>query len=225
MSAQNFTPELEAVIRAAIEQRLSDVHTALPGRITSVDVPAGKCSVQPLLKRRYYDGAPVNLPIVSGVPLLQFRAGNAFVSLPVKVGDTVMLVFSERSLDTWLSIGGLVDPKDKRKHHLSDAVAIPGLYPFSSPPEGATADDIIIRNADSKVTIRPTGKFLFAGPVYELMQQLVDLTEKVRRIADELSTATTNTIYGPMKLNNFSEFATLEGEVDTIKGNITELKG
>jgi len=38
------------------------------------------------------------------------------------------LIFSERSLDTWLTYGGIQKPDDFRKHDLSDAFAIPMGY-------------------------------------------------------------------------------------------------
>lgn len=55
------------------------------------------------------------------------------LALPVAVGDTGLLIFSDRSLDVWLATGGIVDPGDDRRHALSDAVFVPGLRPFSSP--------------------------------------------------------------------------------------------
>jgi hypothetical protein len=56
------------------------------------------------------------------------------------------------------------------------------------------------------------------------MQQLQDLADKVEQIADKLSTTTTNTIFGPMKLNDFAFFEEKKTEVHQIKENITELK-
>jgi hypothetical protein len=45
----------------------------------------------------------------------------------VSPGDPCLLIFSDRSLDSWLDRGGEVDPIDLRRHHLSDAVAILGV--------------------------------------------------------------------------------------------------
>ena len=52
-------------------------------------------------------------------------------------GDTVLLVFSERSIDKWAQQGGEVDPLDSRLHHLSDPVALPGLLSLNKAWQGA----------------------------------------------------------------------------------------
>ena len=46
---------------------------------------------------------------------------------PVAKGDIVLLVFADRCIDTWFTNGNDSDPKELRQHHISDAIAIPGL--------------------------------------------------------------------------------------------------
>lgn len=45
----------------------------------------------------------------------------------------MLLVFADRSIDAWLDQGGEASPLDERRHHLKDAVAIPGLHPNNEP--------------------------------------------------------------------------------------------
>lgn len=157
-------PSLEKVIDQAITSRLTALNVMLPGKIVKVDVTKGKCDVQPLLKSKAADGTVKSRPVISGVPIGFYRAGNAFITLPVKIGDYVEIRFSQRSLDLWLTKGGDVDPLDPRKFHIKDAVAYPGLYPFTMPPVGASADDIIIQNTSaSKVRIKPDGTIELEG--------------------------------------------------------------
>jgi hypothetical protein len=133
------TPSLRQVIADQIEGRLADLHTAMPGTIESYDATTGIATVAPCLKRKYNaDGTVVDLPPVVGVPVLMPRGGGALISLALVKGDPVVLIFSERSLDRWISTGGKVDPKDPRKHALSDAFAFPGGYPKSRPLAQAT---------------------------------------------------------------------------------------
>jgi hypothetical protein len=56
----------------------------------------------------------------------------------------VALVFSDRSLDRWLNAGGVVDPGTYRMHDLSDAIAIPGLHPWSAPWTGLDATAVTL---------------------------------------------------------------------------------
>ena len=133
------TPVLAEVLREALENRLSDVHTSMPGVVTKYNPKTQEASVRPLLQRAYVneDGTEGldELPIVQGVQVLFPRAGKYFFTFPLEVGDPVLLVFSERSLDVWAESSGsvAVDPLDLRMHDLSDAVAIPGCYPDTKP--------------------------------------------------------------------------------------------
>lgn len=182
-----MTPSFSKVLKDAIEERLLDVHTTIVARVTKVDVAKGMCDAQPVIKRKYADGEVVELPVISNVPIANYRAGNAFISLPVKVGDYVELRISERSLDVWLEKGGVVDPLDPRKFNLTDAIAYPGVYPFTMPPEGATADDIIIRNGSSKITVKPDGVIALGGE-----SDAIALASKVLTELENIKTAFDN---------------------------------
>lgn len=139
------TPTLAEVIRNAIEGRLVDLHTALPAQVISFDKDKQSVDVQPQIQRKFKNGDIIDLPVIADVPLMFPRAGTAFISFPIREGDQVLLIFCERSIDRWVQDGGIVDPDDTRKHDLSDAIAIPGLYPFGDPVE-VSEDDIIIAN-------------------------------------------------------------------------------
>jgi hypothetical protein len=128
------SPSLSEVLRNAIAGQTSEIRTALPGRVESYDAATHKASVLPLIMDGWVDengnrkGKP--LPIVNNVPVLMPSAQGVRIKLPVKVGDTVLLVFCGSSLDRWLERGGVIDPADDRRHDLNDAVAITGLFDF-----------------------------------------------------------------------------------------------
>ena len=144
------TPVLAEVIREAFENRLSDLHTAMPGTIVKYDSRTQEASVQPLLKRAYIneDGSEGldELPIIQGVQVAFPRAGKYFMTFPLAKGDPVLLVFSERSLDEWSASSGKVtlDPIDLRMHDLSDAIAIPGCYPDTKPLPDSVGSGVAI---------------------------------------------------------------------------------
>ncbi len=135
--AVNETPTLIKNIRDAIAADRAELHTAMPATVESYDAATGMVSVAPCLKRKYANGDLVDLPVISNVPVLFPRGGNAAITFDLQPGDVVLLVFAERSVDGWKTTGGKVDPKDPRKHALSDAFAIPGGYPKASPVSAA----------------------------------------------------------------------------------------
>lgn len=150
-------------LRRAVEAVTNQIHTALPGRIESYDHEKQKADVKPLLKRVYKDGEVLDVPVVPSVPVVFPRGNSSSLTFPLKKGDGVLLVFAERSLDKWLSEGGIVAPDDPRKFDLTDAVAIPGLYPFNVPGLAANNEDVILIHGENFITIKSSGEIEISG--------------------------------------------------------------
>lgn len=75
-----------------------------------------------------------------------------------------------------------------------------------------------------KLHFRSNG-FNFTGSSDELMDLLAQLSQQVENIANTLNTDTTNTMFGPMKLNGFATYGTIKSAVDTIRGKIVAMTG
>ncbi len=118
----------------------------MPGIVTAWNPDSQTVDVQPLL-RHAFSGAVIDadtteedlltdLPVLPGLPIVYPRSKYSRIYFRLDPGSKVMLVFSTFSLEKWLQGDGetTVDPQDVRKHDLSDAVAIPGLYPGAGDP-------------------------------------------------------------------------------------------
>lgn len=149
---------LTEAVRAAIESRLSEVHTMIPGVVKTFDPNKLSVDVQPSIKRVFADGEILSLPIITAVPVIYPRTKKSILYFPLEAGDAGAIFFCERSLDIWLSKGGEVDPKDNRKFHFADAIFIPGLFSFAqdNPATGNEEDFVAIHN-DQKITIKKNG--------------------------------------------------------------------
>jgi hypothetical protein len=204
------TPSLAKVLKDAIDSRLVEVHTAMPGVIVTYDPSKQQAQVQPSLKRKYADGTIEPLPPISNVPVVHPRGGGASILLPIASGDPCLLVFAERSLDNWKSEGGISDPDDTRKHHLSDAFCIPGGSAFNGAVAG-DASNLIIKNGSSKITVDPGGKFKIANTsneLFDLIDQLFDLFSKTQVL----------TALGPQMFVNLPDYVALRTKFATLKG-------
>lgn len=149
---------LADAIRWAILYQLNNVHTALPGQVLAYDYTTQKATIQPTLNKVWNDGNINQLPVLENVPVIFPASGGASLTFPVNPGDTCLITFIERSMDQWLTTGGLVNPQDPRKFDLSDAVAIMGLKPFNSQfPARANNTDMVLQYGGSSITITPTG--------------------------------------------------------------------
>lgn len=156
---------LSSVIRAAIDASLNQVHTCLPAVVISIDVATHLIDVQVTIKRKL-KGALVNLPVLQGVPLRHIRTSVFAITMPVKVGDHVELRICERSIDTWLTEGGIQDPVDVRKFSLNDAFATPNMYhqkEITSEPMDADNLQIKVNDGSGEITITPSGQIQLNG--------------------------------------------------------------
>lgn len=135
-------PSLPEVLNTVKDRWFQDLRVAIPARVERYDASKQVIDASPQVKELYEDAegeqVPLQLPVICDVPLVFPGAGGFHITFPVAVGDTVLLVFSDRSIDAWKSEGGVTSPVDHgRRHHITDAVAIPGLHhgkaPISNP--------------------------------------------------------------------------------------------
>jgi len=148
---------LTNVLKTATNQMMAQMHTCLPGIVVSYDYTKQKASVKPLIKKKYRDGRVDSLPVIVNVPVVWPRSSNASMTFPVNKGDYVMLLFAERAMELWLTQGGETEPGDTRKYDLTDAIAVPGLYPFSVPSLAENNTDLLIKYNSTTIRITQSG--------------------------------------------------------------------
>lgn len=155
---------LTTLLEKAIRNRLAEVATATAAVIVSYDYKTQKASVRPVVHRKYADGQTAQYPVITNVPVIFPRSGGASITFPVKPGDSVMLVFAARSLDSWLNSGAASAPDDNRMHSINDAIAIPGLYPFTTKSKAKNNTDVLLTYAGCNVTITGGGEINLQSP-------------------------------------------------------------
>jgi hypothetical protein len=147
-------PSMSTVIRQAILGGIADVRVHVVARVESYDAAKRRISARPIIRALYADEENAHvaerMPIITDIPLAMPGSGGARLKFPVARGDTVLLCFSDQSLDRWLALGGEdVDPEDPRSHALSDAIALPGVQAFPEASDAAT----FIEVTDSKIDL------------------------------------------------------------------------
>jgi hypothetical protein len=141
----DITPTDAELIRRALDSRMADVFTALPGVVESFDDAAKTADVRVALHRVLPDdegtlGAE-ELPVLKGVPVLFPRSANFRLAFRLAAGDGVLLVFSKWATGEWRATGNPSAPGDLREHSVASPVAIPGWFPDTS-PMGATGEQM-----------------------------------------------------------------------------------
>lgn len=114
-----------------IDNKLMDVHTALPAIIISFDANKRTVSAQPTIQRVFSDGegkaGADNLPPCVDVPVVFPMGGGYELTFPINKGDECLLIFAERCIDSWFETGRPSEPADFRQHDLSDGFALVGV--------------------------------------------------------------------------------------------------
>lgn len=156
--------QLERVIQTGIDTTLKETHTALPAIVHSVDYDEQIIEAQPTIQV-IINNEPVNLPLLVDVPLRFYKSADFSITIPIKAGDDVLIIFAERSIDTWLLTGEIQNPNDIRRHSLSDGFAIPMMYAQTKKITDFNQDNIEIRttNRDGFVALTPSGDVLLNG--------------------------------------------------------------
>lgn len=155
---------LTSAINGAIKNYLSEnLNTCLPGVITSVkDIRKKRVTVKPQIKDKYFSGEVLEFKEITNVPLiLPYDWGEFIIKPPARlwVGQQVIIHFSQRSLDNYMSTGTLSEPKSTTKFSKNDAFAIPGLSSFKNNSTNLNDnDDFEIIYGDSKFTMHDDGK-------------------------------------------------------------------
>jgi len=139
--------------------------------------------------------------------------GNAFVRLPIKVGDTGVVTFFGRANHSWLaSDGGVVAPDAPRTRSLSDARFCPGLWPFTNESIGEVTDDLVIQNNLSSASFTPGGQMSFNGASDELIDLLSEVVTAL--IA---TTVTVPSTPATVPLNSVANLTALLIRINAIK--------
>ena len=168
---------LTEALRTLKSDIFSEMRVMLPGTVERYDHTTQKASVLPSLRREYRDGEVQDMPVIEDVPVVWPRTGSASLTMPMRRGDGVMLVMSDRSLDRWKQRGGLVTPRDTRKHALPDCVAVPGLYSFADPSPQDNNDDTVLRQGAMEVRLDNRGRIQIGNQQEELLSLLEEMME------------------------------------------------
>lgn len=169
----SLDPTWQELIAEAIESRLLELHTAIPGKVISYDPATQTAEIAPVIQRvePAADGSNTltPLPSIPNVPVSWHRGGGAALTMPLKAGDHVLLIFSEAAIGHWRASGELAPPGDLRRHSLGYPYAIPGGGPEPQVLADAAGDGEVVLTVGNNV-------FRVGGATAQLVaiSQLVD---------------------------------------------------
>lgn len=174
------TPSWAALMRRAADERVGQMHTAIPGRVIKYDAATQKAWVQPVVKGTSpVDGSSVKIPQLPSMPVVFPQGGGFSITWPLKPGDTVLVIFSEQAMAQWLISGNDdAEPEHPWRFEMTDGIVLAGMRPFVGPLTSTSETEMKIGLEDesAQIVIDETGVRLGSGTASDFvaLSSLVD---------------------------------------------------
>lgn len=143
------------------QQLLCELRVAMPAVVVSFDPVKQTVVVQPAIRENLLVNStttPVDIPELQDVPVVMMRAGGVALTMPIQPGDECLVVFADMCIDAWYQSGGTQNVQmDKRRHDLSDAIAIFGIWSQPNTLDGYSQSAAQLRDesGDSYLEVMP----------------------------------------------------------------------
>lgn len=148
----NEKSEFRNLIEGIAGDMVDDVHTSAIARIEAYDPVLMKADLTILQTGDE----------IFDVPVGHLNVGEFIIRPPYKIGDKVVVVFAESSIDEVVSTGEQKESQAKEKHSITDAIVVSGLHTWETELPSEHENDLIIAKKDfsSKVVIKETGEVI-----------------------------------------------------------------
>jgi ribosomal protein L18E len=147
----------EESFRRLAEKIKNDIRVAIPGIVQSFDPVEQTVTVQSAIRERIRDQdgnmSFTDLPLLLDVPVMFPRAGGFVLTMPVVPGDECLVIFGDMCIDAWWSNGGVQNQIEKRRHDLSDGLAIMGVWSQPRVVSGYSTNSAQLRTEDGSTCI------------------------------------------------------------------------
>jgi hypothetical protein len=144
-------------------RRMLDAHaekhrSSIPAKVVSFNATKQTIVAQPLIREKVIDRETgsvqwFDLPQILDVPVQFPQAGNFVLTMPITAGDEVLLLFSDMCIDSWWTSGGIQNWNMRRRHDLSDAIAIPGINSVPNVIQNIANNAMELRTKDGTVKV------------------------------------------------------------------------
>lgn len=194
------TPPLYDTLMALKREVMQGLRCCVPGQITALNVADGTVDVQVSLMQQNTSGISVPYPELRGCPVVTIQGGGVAAIMPIQVGDSCLVFFSDRCIDAWFQTGSPQPLPNLRMHDLSDGFALVGLNSMVNPiltpllvGEGGIAESEFATGA--KVALNPaTHLITIKNGTQSLFTIMTTLTTTLTALNTTLATMTTASI-------------------------------
>lgn len=145
-------PDLLTLMELKIRDTLTSLNCHQVGTIQSFDAAKQTATVN-LNVKLLVAGSVKEYPLLVDVPVFVLGGGDRVVTVPIRKGDTCLVLFNDRDMDNWFATGAPAIPSSRRLHDLSDGLALVGFRSVANPVANYSTQDIEVRNGQSKIAV------------------------------------------------------------------------
>jgi len=130
MTKQRAEPDLEDIINNAVDDYAYIINCHRAAIIQSFNSIEQTATVQLIDKGIFSTDQGdliVDFPLLVNCPVVIYKGINGGLTIPINQGDTCLVCFNDRDLDSWLIDGLVQKPNTIRTHDLSDGIIIVGI--------------------------------------------------------------------------------------------------
>lgn len=146
----------EEALRLYVDNYMRGVYSLLPATVIAVDYSVPSVDVRPSIYNKNSNGDVVRIADVLDVPLFVLSAdgGNKRITLPVKVGDRVSVLFSDSDTTNVMTnktddaVITFSDP-----NQMFPLCALAGFFTPAS-PKAIDAENIVLEHGSTKMTLK-----------------------------------------------------------------------
>lgn len=127
---------------------------------------------------------------VQDIPICFPSGGGFTVTMPIAIGDEILVVFASRCIDSWWQSGGYRNkPIEMRMHDISDGFCIPGPKSLPNTITNISSTDLQIRNnaGTTFLSIGADGRIGFQNATVSLSTLLTNLDTAVNNFMTVLA--------------------------------------
>ena len=136
-------PDLKEFFNRREIDFFSKINCVSIGVIQSFDAPSQTASIKISFQRLVKEANPLGdsyssdkiyeYPVLVNCPVVVLNGGGAYISFPIALGDSCIVLFCDRDIDGWFEDGQAHIPNSERMHDLSDGIAIIGIRSKKNP--------------------------------------------------------------------------------------------
>lgn len=158
----------------------------------------------------------VAYPILLDVPMISLYGGDSGVTFPVQVGDQCLVIYNDRSIDSWFKDKNQKTLSSNRMHSISDGFALVGVRSVNDAVQWIS-DGVRLYKGSTELVLKD--KVSIKNSSQSLSDVLQELIQKVNQLS---TTCAAITVSGT-PIQNAAAFTALATEITQVGTKLADL--